>query len=180
MSNLKHEPALESIFSWRGVKLILLAWLAMLSFDFFLHGGLLADLYTEQSPFLLPPLEAFKRIPIGYLAFLISAVFLVWILVALKKVGWRSAGATGLWLGAVMWVSLAVGLYSITTASPSLLGAWALGQTVEMGYAGAVVGDGIRRGSLRLPLLITVVIAVVLVAITVAMQSLGLVSSTRL
>lgn len=51
----------------------LLSWLSMLGFDFFLNAGLLARLYLEPSPFLLPPAEAFRRIPIGYLSFLLTA-----------------------------------------------------------------------------------------------------------
>lgn len=63
---------------------MLLAWVAMLGFDFFLHGALLASLYARPSTFLLPPMEAFRRIPIGYLGFLIAAALLVWILSALR------------------------------------------------------------------------------------------------
>jgi hypothetical protein len=46
----------------------LLSWLAMLGVDFFFHGGLLATLYQQPSPFLLPPSDAFRRIPLGHLA----------------------------------------------------------------------------------------------------------------
>ena len=51
--------------------LIAAAWILSLGFDLFLHAGLLAHLYVEPSPFLLPPEEAFRRIPFGYLTFLI-------------------------------------------------------------------------------------------------------------
>jgi hypothetical protein len=47
--------------------LTFIAWLSMLGFDFFLHSGLLAKLYLQPSPFLLPPLASFKLIPLGYL-----------------------------------------------------------------------------------------------------------------
>src|SRR5947209_7534433 len=47
----------------------LLAWLAMIGLDFFLHGGLLAGLYTAPAAFLLPPAQAFSRIPLGYAGF---------------------------------------------------------------------------------------------------------------
>lgn len=49
----------------------LLSWLSMLGADFFLHGGLLASLYIQPSPFLLPPWDSFKRIPLGYLSALL-------------------------------------------------------------------------------------------------------------
>ena len=64
----------------RPIPTVLLTWLAMLGFDFFLHGGLLASLYLTEDSFTLPPLEAFRRIPIGYFGFLFLAIFLVWVL----------------------------------------------------------------------------------------------------
>jgi len=47
----------------------LVAWFAALGVDFLAHGGLLARLYAEPEPFLLPPRELFARIPLGYAAF---------------------------------------------------------------------------------------------------------------
>ncbi len=47
----------------RPIPTILLAWFAMLGVDFLLHGGVLAAFYIRDSPFLLPPVEAFRRIP---------------------------------------------------------------------------------------------------------------------
>src|SRR5690606_36135025 len=44
--------------------------------DLFLHGGLLARLYVGPSPFLLPADDAFRRIPFGYLTFLILTISL--------------------------------------------------------------------------------------------------------
>ncbi len=56
------------------------AWVLSVGFDLFLHAGLLARLYLEPSPFLLPPQEAFRRIPFGYLAFLGLTLALYWLL----------------------------------------------------------------------------------------------------
>ena len=56
------------------VKIGLLAWLAVIGFDLFLHAGVLAGIYSEPSPFLLPPEEAFRLIPLGYLSFLMLIV----------------------------------------------------------------------------------------------------------
>lgn len=168
----------QSLWSWRGVKLVLLAWLAMLGFDFLLHGGLLAGLYAQESPFLLGPREAFARIPIGYLSFLISAGFLVWLASTLRVRTLRRGLRVGAALGGIMWVTLALGLYSITTGEPRILVAWAVGQTLEMAYGGAIVGYALGRSSLRRPLLVAMVLTVVLVSLTVAMQSVGLVQIT--
>ncbi len=38
----------------RVVALTTIAWLSMLGVDFLVHGGLLAGLYSQPSPFLLP------------------------------------------------------------------------------------------------------------------------------
>lgn len=163
--------------SWRGIRLVLLAWLAMLGFDFFLHGGLLAGFYTRSSPFLLPAEQAFRRIPIGYLSFLISAAFLVWLMAALDVRRWGRGLVVGAGVGAVIWISFGLGMYSITTADARLLVAWSVGQTVEMAYAGALVGYGTQRGSLRRPFVIAVASSIFLAALTVVLQSLGMASA---
>ena len=64
----------------RPIATTALAWLAMLGVDLFLHAGLLAPFYDWDSPFLLEPETAFVRIPVGYLAFLVLAAGLVWLL----------------------------------------------------------------------------------------------------
>ena len=58
----------------RYVQLTLLVWVAMIGVDFFLHGGIFAATYVEDSPFLLSAMEAFLRIPAGYLALLASSL----------------------------------------------------------------------------------------------------------
>lgn len=146
------------------VRLTLLAWLSMIGFDFFLHAGLLARLYTEPSPFLLPPERAFALIPIGYLSFLGLAVLLTWLMARLGLQGWRQGALFGIQLGLLAWGSFVLGLFSISTASPALLLGWFLGQTVELGTAGMVVGHGFagrRLGRLFVIVLILVIIAVV-------------------
>lgn len=171
------DTAAKSFGSGEVVKLVLLAWLAMLGFDFFLHGGLLAGLYASDSPFLLSPLEAFRRIPIGYLSFLLAAGFLVWIAIRLEVRGWAPGMKLGAAVGGVIWSSLALGLYSISTASPAILVAWTLGQSVEMAYAGAVVGHVLEHQTFRRPFLLILAATAVLVVLTVLMQSLGLVEA---
>jgi hypothetical protein len=58
----------------RPVATVALSWLAMVGVDVVLHAGLLAPLYDWDSPFLLRPEEAFVRIPVGYLGFLVLAI----------------------------------------------------------------------------------------------------------
>ncbi len=52
----------------------MIVWLAMLGVDFLLNGALFAGMYLHGGSFFLPPLEAFRRIPLGYLAFLVLAL----------------------------------------------------------------------------------------------------------
>ena len=163
----------------RLIGVVLLAWFAVLGFDFFLHGGLLASLYTEPSPFLLPPEEAFRLIPLGYLAFLIFEIFLVWIIVRLDVKGWRSGMVLGLQVGAFAWGALVLGLLSISTASIRLLAGWFIGQTIEAGIGGMVAGAGLiteRPGRLTIYVVIFVIAALI---VTIVLQSAGLAPAMR-
>jgi len=145
----------------------------------FLHAGLLARLYAEPSPFLLEPQEAFRRIPLGYLAFLILTLALYWLLYRLGVSGARKGLLYGVAVGTVVWGALAVGLYSISTAPLPLLVGWWLGQALELGLSGAVLAAaaaGVPLGRIWGAVLIA---AVVLVAGTVVLQSLGLAPAMR-
>jgi hypothetical protein len=155
------------------------AWVLSVGFDFFLHAGLLARTYLEPSPFLLPPEVAFRRIPFGYLAFLGLTVALFWLLRRLDIRGWRSGLRYGAAVGAVVWGALTVGLFSISTATLPLLAGWWIGQTVELGLAGAVLGAAANRVPLRRIWTIVAVAFVVFVAMTIVLQSLGLAPATR-
>ena len=106
----------------------LLSWLSILGFDFLLHAGLLARLYVEPSPFLLPPETAFRLIPLGYLSFLMLALLMTWLMVKQRVHGGRDGLIYGLKLGGLMGGSLVFGLASITTAEHTLLLGWSLGQ----------------------------------------------------
>lgn len=170
----------QSLFSGYGVKLSLIAWLAMLGFDFFLHAGVLAGMYTRESPFLLSPLEAFRRIPIGYLSFLITSFFQVWLSFRLDISGVREGLLLGFGLGFVMWGSLGLGLYSIATAKPFTLVSWAIGQSLEMAFAGGLIGLSLQDGELRRAFQIALISSVLLVLVTILLQSVGLVQSTQL
>ena len=155
------------------------AWLIALGFDLFLHGGLLARLYLEPSPFLLPPRDAFLRIPIGYLTFLGLTVALSWLFRRLDVRGAMAGFRLGAAAGATVWGALVLGLYSISTASPALLGAWWIGQTLELGLSGAVLGAAAQGVSARRLWVIVWGTVAVCVVVTVLLQSLGLVPTVR-
>ena len=178
-TQMDSEERRQTLLSSFGIKLSLIAWLAMLGFDFFLHAGVLAGLYTRESPFLLPQLEAFRRIPIGYLSFWIVAIFLVWLSLRLGVSGARKGLLLGLGLGAVMWTSLGLGLYSITTAEPITLISWSVGQSLEMAFAGGLIGLSLERRELRRAFLIALLSSILLIAVTILLQSVGLVQSTQ-
>lgn len=140
----------------------------------FLHGGLLARLYIEPSPFLLPAEDAFRRIPLGYLTFLILTICLFWLFRRLRVRGAAAGFRLGAVAGAVVWGALVLGLYSISTASPALLTGWWIGQSVELAFAGAVLGAVADGVSLKRVWAMVGVAVVVLAAATIALQSMGL------
>ena len=154
--------------------LILAAWFATLGFDFLLHGGLLAHLYRGGGSFLLPAAEAFRRIPLGYASFLVLAGLAWWLCRVLDLSGWRRGFAAGSFLGAAIWGALALGLFSISTASPALLAGWWVGQSVELGIAGAVVAEGLARRDRRGVYRWVLGIVLACIALTVVLQSTGL------
>jgi hypothetical protein len=69
---------------------------------------------------------------------------------------------------------LVLGLYSISTASLSLLTGWWIGQTVELAFAGGVLGAVANRVPLKRVWTVVGVTVLALAAATVALQSLGI------
>ena len=163
---------MKRTMKWR-IGLLFISWLSMLGFDFFLHAGLLAKLYTEPSPFLLPATQAFIRIPLGYLSFLVMAIILIWFMETRGVVGWKSGFLFGLKFGALLWLASTLGLFSISTASWYLLLGWGIGQTLELGIAGIVIGSGLAGKRLLKLVLWTVVFVVVMLIITIVLQVVG-------
>lgn len=153
----------------RYVALIALAWLIMIGFDFLLHAGLLASVYREPHPFLLPMEQAFRLIPVGYVSFLLLAVLLMWLMHRLDVRTGMDGFRLGLTIGVLAWGSFCLGLYSISPAPPVLLMGWFVGQSIEMGLGGLVIGTGRSRdriggltGLVVLAILLLLVLGVVL------------------
>ena len=78
--------------------------------------------------------------------------------------GWKRGLVFGLIIGGLVWGSLVLGLFSISSAKPLLLIAWFLGQTAELGISGMVIGSGLAAEKLR-PLLVKVLIFFVIAVI---------------
>jgi hypothetical protein len=149
------------------------AWILSLGFDLFLHGGLLAQLYREPSPFLLGPEAAFRRIPLGYLAFLVLVLALYWLLRRLGVCGATAGFRHGTAAGAVVWGALALGLYSISTATSLMLAGWWIGQAIELGLAGAVLGAAATGSPMKRIWAIVTIAVVACVVGTILLQSMG-------
>ena len=155
------------------VALIFISWFSVIGFDLFLHAGLLARLYTRPSSFLLSADKAFLRIPLGYLSFLILAIVFVWLMESFNIAGWKKGVLFGLKFGALIWGAFVLGLYSISTAGWDLLLAWWIGQTLELGIAGIVAGEGLAGRRLSKLILWVIIFVVLLVIITFVLQAVG-------
>ena len=154
------------------IKLILLSWFSMIGFDFFLHAGLLPSIYSQPSPFLLPPERAFALIPVGYASFLLFDIFLLWLILKLNIKGFKEGLLFGLKVGLFTWGSFAIGLFSIATASPTLLIAWFLGQAIELGIAGGIIGYGLYQKSLRRLIYFVIVFVIVSIVVSIVIQNI--------
>lgn len=154
------------------VKIGILAFIATIGFDLFFHAGILNPLYSNSNSFLLAPEESFRRIPLGYLSFAILTALVLWLMLRLEIQGWRRGLVFGLILGALVWGSLALGLFSISTASPILLISWFLGQTVELGIGGMVIGSGLATNRLRSLLVKVAIFFTVSVVLAIVLQNI--------
>lgn len=158
----------------------LLGWIAMLGIDYLLHGGILAGWYARPDPFLLDAPEAFNRIPLAYVGLLILAAFVAWLYDRLDTWGGGPGYRMGLVLGGVLWGAWLLGLASITTAPVPLLLGWFVGQALELGVAGAVIGSARSRDRLA-PLWGRVIgLLVACVIITIILQSTGVAPSLHI
>ena len=148
-----------------------------LGIDFFLHGGIFAAIYVQESPFLLSGIEAFRRIPLGYIGLLVTSGLLVWIIDKTTEKGWRKGLVMGLSLGFVMGGSSALGLYSISTARLQFIGVWFIAQVIEFTIAGAIISQGFLNQSLRRITSAVIIGFILLIVVTIVLQNVGLAPS---
>ncbi|MEX2160420.1 MAG: hypothetical protein WD751_00755 [Anaerolineales bacterium] len=158
----------------RPIPITLLAWFAMLGWDFLLHGGLLARFYVADDPVLLSPLEAFQRIPLGYASFLMLAVLLVWLMPRFELKEGRAAFGFGVKIGALLWGSFVLGLVSIVRFDILLGAGWFIGQTLGLGIGAVVVQQAAAASNLKRVTFFVVLFFIVCASITVILQSTGL------
>ena len=165
---------------WPRLRVTLVVWLAMVGLDFVLNAGLFAGVYQEGGPFLLAPLEAFRRVPLGYLAFLILAAAMVELSLRLRS----TTVATGLRLGATAGATLgaawSLGLYSVATLTPRTALTFSAIWLALLTVAGGVAAAGLGQASLR-GLTLRVIGVDLLGAIAViALQSFGILPTLTL
>jgi hypothetical protein len=113
------------------------------------------------------------EIPLGYLSFLIMALLMTWLMVKQRVEGGRDGLIYGLKLGGLIWGSHIIGLASITTAGYTLLLGWFLGQTAELGIAGAVIGCSLGGVSHRQVFTRVIVFVAFSVFLTIVLQLSG-------
>ena len=157
------------------LRVALLVWLAMLGLDLLLNGALFARLYQDGGPFFLTPIEAFRRIPLGYAAFAILAIGIVEIAYRLRSAGVADGIRLGLVMGGGMAAIWSLSLFSIATLHAEAALAFALVWLALplMGSVGAAVG--LARERLRGLALAVIAFDVLCVVTVVALQSFGVV-----
>jgi hypothetical protein len=170
-------PPRRSTFS-RRLRVALVAWLAMLGLDFLLNGALFARMYQEGGTFILAPTDAFRRIPLGYLAFLILALGVVEITYRLRVTRIGDGVRLGLAIGGVFGGTWSLSLYSIATLSAQVALAFAAIWLALLTLAAVVAASGLAPSSLRGLALRVIAFDVLCVVTVVALQSFGLVPTT--
>ena len=165
---------------WRRIRVAVLVWLAMVGADFVLNAAFFARMYLEGGSFLLPPRDAFTRIPLGYLAFAILAVALVELASRLQIADVAGGLRLGTLTGAALAASWSLGLYSVATLSAEVALGFAVIWLALLTVAGAVAGAGLARASLRGLALRVIGADLIGAALVIALQSFGVVPSLTL
>jgi hypothetical protein len=154
--------------------IIMLGWFSMLGFDLFQNAGLFARLLLDSQSALLPPEQLFRRIPMGYLAFLLVTILLTWLQAKLETRGWKRGVLFGLKFGLLSEAALAFGTYSGFPVPIPLLFAWFIGGTMQCCIASGVIGSGLGGAHLgRLSTKVGLFVLVMVVA-TMVLQGLGI------
>jgi hypothetical protein len=164
----------------KRLRVAVVTWLAILGLDFLLNGALFARMYQGGGPFMLPPAEAFRRIPLGYMAFFILAVSIVEIVYRLGITRITQGMLLGFAIGGVFGATWGLSLYSIASIQGLVALAFVAIWFALCVLASAVAAVGLAQPSLR-GLAIRVAAFDVLCAVTViALQSFGVVPTLKL
>ena len=131
------------------IQITALAWFAVIGLDFFLDAGLLARFYRWDLPGFLPPLKMFLYIPLGYVAFLLWTILLVWLMIRLPVSGFRAGAMFGLKVGILIAAAGFFGEMSVFAFPAWMLLLWLVANTSIFTMAGAVTGAALAAQRLR-------------------------------
>lgn len=163
----------------RRLRLGLIVWLAMLGLDFLLNGAIFAGMYQESDSFFLRPAEAFRRIPLGYLALLLLAILIVEIACRLGVNRIHDGIRLGLVIGAVFAGTWGLSLYSISTLSAVAALALTVIWLALLTLAAGVAASGLVQVSLRGLALRVIGFDALCAVIVIALQSFGVTPTIR-
>jgi hypothetical protein len=152
----------------------------MLGLDLLLNAALFARMYQDAGTFMLAPTEAFRRIPLGYLAFLILAIGVVEFMYRLRVTRLIDGVRVGLLIGAVLAATWSLGLYSIASLSAQVAFAFAAIWWTLVVLGSGVAATGLGQTSLRGLALRVAAFDVVCIAIVIVLQSFGVVPTVKL
>lgn len=159
----------------RLIQVTALGWLAIIGIDLLMNAGILGPFINWEQPGLLPPMKMFQYIPLGYAAFLLLTVLLLWLMLRLNVSGARAGAVFGVKFGVLLAAAGFLGEMSIFAFPKATLFCFALDKALYCIVLGAVIGSGLAAESLR-PLTRRVVALFLLcIVISVVMQNLGLV-----
>ena len=161
------------------LRVTLLVWFAMLGLDFLLNGAVFARIYQDGSAFMLPPAEAFRRIPLGYLAFLIVASAIVEGARRLGLKGFANGLRLGLVAGAVAGAVWSLSLYSIASLNAPAALAFGVIWLALVALGSAVAAAAMERSSLRNLVFLVAGFDVACVIAVIALQSAGVVPTVK-
>ena len=143
------EAVINRVSRWRIIQITLLAWFAVISLDYFMNAGLLARFYNWNLPGFLSPLKMFQYIPLGYAAFLLWSILLVWLMTRLSVSGFLAGAMFGLKVGILLAAAGFCGQMSVFALPAKMLGLWMVANTLIFTVGGAVTGAGLAAARLR-------------------------------
>ncbi|OFW05376.1 MAG: hypothetical protein A3H96_07775 [Acidobacteria bacterium RIFCSPLOWO2_02_FULL_67_36] len=135
-----NEDRVPGVFRPRLLPAALAAWLGYLALDFLMHAVFLAGWWRAAEPYLLPPRDMLRLIPLGYASFAIYCGALTWLLARLygERLCVSSGLRFGVVAGVVSGVASALGTYSVFRMPPTALLVWPASVAVESAIAGGV------------------------------------------
>ena len=173
-------PAVPIATRKRLIQVTLITWLAVVGYDLLMNAGLMAPFNNWQLPGFLSPVKMFQYIPLGYAAFLLYVILLLWLMLRSQVSGARAGTAFGLTFGILVGGAGFLGQMSIFAFPVRMLFCWAVFYALLFTLAGAVIGSGLAAARLR-PLVYRVLVLVMIcLVVSIVMQNLGLVPAARL